>query len=163
MANISLTLTLQCMIALELFRNSNSVTLNKKHFVLKRWITIPHKQECAGGKWISGSFKASKFTSLFYKNNTSSHFLSKNKYTYTVQNLPNFHISSHTKHISTVSRSTPVPTLLYSTLSFLWLYWKFYVQEKPFVCRFIYERMLFKSLFDALMSRYLRWDKGAHI
>jgi hypothetical protein len=112
MANISLTLNLQYMMALELFRNSNSVTLNKKHFVLKRRITIPHKQECRGDERISGSFKARKFRILFYKNNTPSHFLSQNKYPYTVQNLLHFHISSHTKHISTVSRSTSVPTLL---------------------------------------------------
>jgi len=156
MANISLTLNLQYMMALELFRNSNSVTLNKKHFVLKRWITIPNKQECRGGKWISGSFKARKFRILFYKNNTSSYFLSQNKYTYTVQNLLHFHISSHTKYIWNVSRSTPIPTLLYCTLSFLWLYWIVYVQEKLSVCRSIYESALHTGLFEALTSHYLR-------
>jgi hypothetical protein len=143
MANISLTLNLQFMMSLELFRNSNSVTLNKKYFVLKRRITIPHKQECRGGKRISGSFKARKFRILFYKNNRSSHFLTQNKYTYTVQNLLHFHISSHTMHIPTVSRSTPVPTLLYCTQSFLWLYWIVYVQEKPSACRPIYESKLY--------------------
>lgn len=156
MTNILLTLNLQYTMALELFRNSNSVTLNKKHFVLKRWITIPHKQECRGGEWISGSFKARKFRILFYKNNTSSHFLSQNKYTYNAQNLLHFHISSHTKHISTVSRSTPVPTLLYCTLPFLCLYWRVYVQEKPSVCRSIYASTLYECFFDALISHNLR-------